>query len=659
MTEVKYYTNDISLANKVMLFILFTVLLPYTAIAQLDIVDGWTQFVASDDTRIIYVSADSGDDATAQYYDKYSQQIGSDPFHPSGNIKAFQTIQAAVLHLRNGYPDWILFKKAEVFTNQSFGSTTKFGKNASEPMLIGSYGTSDIRPRILTGNQGFIDLAGTSASYLAIVGLEIEPHSRTGTDEPIGIRIIEAPFTEILIEDCYISKYFTNLTVHDPLFPSATTRKRLIVRRCVIADAYVSNASHANAMFIANVDSILFEENLLDHNGWNDTTPGAQPTGFRHNSYFQVGCTNLVFRENIVARAAATGGGFRCGGTIYNNTFLANPKNIQFGTHESTIDWPSQSVTGDIGWNVVLDSRITGFETGKGITVQKAKNVHIHHNIISDYTPTGDYNLALFLTESENLTAKHNIVHNWANNTTGGPAYSGGLVLGTMLLGQNLIDSNDIQFDNQQGYCVINNSKDNQVVFSNNRYYNILPANNWFEPGGSYAGWLSETNEIGSTDTKVNYTDPGRNISSYMQSLSLSGNMGEFLTLRRKLSKSNWNKDFTAGRLNAYIRVGFGLDGLTNLSDRAAGKNTVANFYNYPNPFDHTTTLSWELYKDSPVKLEIYNNLGIKIMCILDEFQSKGKHSLIFGKTDLPNGIYYCRLSLADHVFIHKMIVIH
>ncbi|GAB1398339.1 hypothetical protein MASR1M65_31190 [Saprospiraceae bacterium] len=135
--------------------------------------------------------------------------------------------------------------------------------------------------------------------------------------------------------------------------------------------------------------------------------------------------------------------------------------------------------------------------------------------------------------------------------------------------------------------------------------------------------------------------------------------MGEFLTLRRKLSKSNWNKDFTAGRLNAYIRVGFGLDGLTNLSDRAAGKNTVANFYNYPNPFDHTTTLSWELYKDSPVKLEIYNNLGIKIMCILDEFQSKGKHSLIFGKTDLPNGIYYCRLSLADHVFIHKMIVIH
>ncbi|HNA42689.1 MAG TPA: hypothetical protein PLP81_11380, partial [Saprospiraceae bacterium] len=102
MTEVKYYTNDISLANKVMLFILFTVLLPYTAIAQLDIVDGWTQFVASDDTRIIYVSADSGDDATAQYYDKYSQQIGSDPFHPSGNIKAFQTIQAAVLHLRNG-----------------------------------------------------------------------------------------------------------------------------------------------------------------------------------------------------------------------------------------------------------------------------------------------------------------------------------------------------------------------------------------------------------------------------------------------------------------------------------------------------------------------------------------------------------------------------
>lgn len=74
-------------------------------------------------------------------------------------------------------------------------------------------------------------------------------------------------------------------------------------------------------VFIDNVDSILFEDNVIDHNGWSETIAGATTNGFRHNTYFQVGNRNLIFRNNIVSRAAATGGSFRCGGIIHNNLF--------------------------------------------------------------------------------------------------------------------------------------------------------------------------------------------------------------------------------------------------------------------------------------------------------------------------------------------------
>lgn len=107
-----------------LLYSTFFLLISAVAFSQLPIVNGWTQFTASSDTRIIYVSDTDGDDATAEFYTSTSPEVGTDPFLPSGTVKAYKTISAAKNGLRNGFPDWILLKKGDVFTNQAFGMLT-------------------------------------------------------------------------------------------------------------------------------------------------------------------------------------------------------------------------------------------------------------------------------------------------------------------------------------------------------------------------------------------------------------------------------------------------------------------------------------------------------------------------------------------------------
>lgn len=604
--------------------------------AQLPVINGWTQFSPSSDSRIIYVSA-TGNDATAQSYAPTDPEVGSNPFLPTGSILPYQTIAAAVTQLRDGYPDWILFKKGDSFVNQNLGSTDYYGKNRTEPMLFASYGTSNDRPKIMTGNQQFWNATGSSANYLAFVGLEIFPHTRTTSDDPVGFRIIDAPFTSILIEDCHIHHYFQLLAFHDPVITSTPTRSNFKLRRSILERAYTLTSAHANAMFLNNIDSILFEENLLDHNGW-DTIAGANPTSFRHNSYFQVGCRNLLFRENIVSRAGATGGGFRCGGNIFNNTFLSNPKNIQFGTFETTIDWPTEYVTGLVNYNVVLDSRVEPMQPGIGLTSERTKNSIIRDNIIAHFTPVSDYNYAVYLNETENVHFDHNIIYNWGNNSSG-IEYSSGIIVGNSLIGTTYIDSNHVQMKNSQGYCQNKYTSFSNVSYSFNSYYNINSASNWFAPSGTYASWVTASGETGSEEYEIPYLDPNRNVSTYMASIGMSGDLSNFIEQRKLMSKHNWNSDFTANTFNNYIRYGFGRETLNQ------EMNNNKSLKIYPNP---SSDGIFYMNINDEQTVEVYDQLGKRL--------SIEVKNGILNLSSYSNGIYLAFIQSEEKNYYFKII---
>jgi len=63
--------------------------------------DGWSTFRTTPDTCILYVSA-GGDDASAVVYEPNSAAVGPDPFNPSGDIKPFRDVNAALKRQRPG-----------------------------------------------------------------------------------------------------------------------------------------------------------------------------------------------------------------------------------------------------------------------------------------------------------------------------------------------------------------------------------------------------------------------------------------------------------------------------------------------------------------------------------------------------------------------------
>jgi hypothetical protein len=81
---------------------------------------------------------------------------------------------------------------------------------------------------------------------------------------------------------------------------------------------------------------------------------------------------------------------------------------------------------------------------------------------------------------------------------------------------------------------------------------------------------------------------------------------------------------------------------------------------NYPNPFNPTTAISYQLSTDSWVVLKIYNTLGEEVASLVDEFQNAGYRSATWnGRNDagssVASGIYIYRLTTGNVVTSEKM----
>ena len=80
---------------------------------------------------------------------------------------------------------------------------------------------------------------------------------------------------------------------------------------------------------------------------------------------------------------------------------------------------------------------------------------------------------------------------------------------------------------------------------------------------------------------------------------------------------------------------------------------------NYPNPFNPMTTISYQLSAIGQVELTVYNTLGQKVCTLVDQQQSAGAYSLIFDASNLPSGVYFYRLAIANKFTqVNKMILL-
>ena len=109
----------------------------------------------------------------------------------------------------------------------------------------------------------------------------------------------------------------------------------------------------------------------------------------------------------------------------------------------------------------------------------------------------------------------------------------------------------------------------------------------------------------------------------------------------------------------------FKLDDLA-FSNSATAVNTTVNrtpknfelYNNYPNPFNPTTNITYQLPENSFVTLRVFNVLGKLVSTLVNGEQPSGKYSVRFNATNLPSGVYYCALQAGNYHKVTKMILL-
>jgi len=79
---------------------------------------------------------------------------------------------------------------------------------------------------------------------------------------------------------------------------------------------------------------------------------------------------------------------------------------------------------------------------------------------------------------------------------------------------------------------------------------------------------------------------------------------------------------------------------------------------NFPNPFNPTTNIKYNLPVNSFVVLKIYDVLGREVETLIHERQFAGSRSVTFNAKELPSGVYLYRLQAGSYTQTKKLILL-
>ncbi|MBK8553071.1 MAG: T9SS type A sorting domain-containing protein [Ignavibacteria bacterium] len=88
-------------------------------------------------------------------------------------------------------------------------------------------------------------------------------------------------------------------------------------------------------------------------------------------------------------------------------------------------------------------------------------------------------------------------------------------------------------------------------------------------------------------------------------------------------------------------------------------KNNVTLNQNFPNPFNPSTLIRFELPETSEVTLKIYSMNGADVATLVDNRHlNQGINEVEFNAGDLPSGIYIYSLNAGNFTENRKMILL-
>ncbi len=553
--------------------------------------DGWTIIEPASGTLKIYVSSSEGNDANS----------GIVPWAP------VRTLSKGLSLISDGFSDQLLLKRGDVWTNQNFGFVQKSGSSPTQPLLISYYGDMELpRPLIRTGmGDGFGQRINDGAN-IALVGLHFQAHTYTGTEGPTGV-IVLGPMHDLLIEDCLIEGYASGIVAQ--AFTGALAN--ITVRRTVVRDCY-SISSHSQGMFADGVSGLTVEECVFDHNGWKQGLAGAEADVFSHNVYILHNNSNVVFRNNLFARASSHGIQARSGGIVEGNLFVRNPIAVLLGGGDVAA---VGGITGTVANNVIIQGNdINGSERAWGIEVSNVNPLSgatVLNNLIAGEASggtgkgiilNGKVGPAGFLGVN-NVTVEDNIVYDWGQPFR----VVGGIITG------NRVANNVFEVTNAQStvleYFFTTYLTPLNIEYEGNSYFSNTPTDKWFTLVEDIASiisistlnvnqWAARSGESGAQSQSSLFNEPTRDLATYNGLKGGPATLDACLAAIEGQRRGAWNPDYEIAAVRDYIRGGFNAVGLTISGIVGEGVMEVGKTHDFAVLAESPSPIQYQWLKD-------------------------------------------------------------
>ena len=128
-----------------------------------------------------------------------------------------------------------------------------------------------------------------------------------------------------------------------------------------------------------------------------------------------------------------------------------------------------------------------------------------------------------------------------------------------------------------------------------------------------------------------------------------------------ELFHMNANTELADATANPIQDINLKTIGVT--TDKGLISVTELTSSNYPNPFKDATTISYILPENGKVTVEVYNNVGMKVITLVEEAQEAGVQNVKFNTSNIMPGVYIYHIKVQgetnNYSAVKRMIVVN
>jgi hypothetical protein len=257
------------------------------------------------------------------------------------------------------------------------------------------------------------------------------------------------------------------------------------------------------------------------------------------------------------------------------------------------------------------------------------------NNLIYNNFGSTSYNSGAGIWINNNLGTTPKIIENNTIVNNSASSGTGGIFAG----GSYVTLRNNIVWNNMPGNQILGNAAvtycDIQGGFSGTGNINVIPGfndSNYILTSGSPC--------VDKGDSSSIFNDRADSLNPSMARYPSRG------TIRNDIGAYGG----PGAKIFSYNLIGLKQTG----SELPAGYNLKQNF---PNPFNPSTLIIYEIPKAQYVKITVFDLLGREVTRLVDEFKSPGKYEITFTANNFASGIYFYKLETLEFSDTKKMLL--